>query len=206
MASLRPSSKHRRFGSEEHIEGEDLDTSRLDRVASPASESDDDDAPPEAVSLGTGKEQVAQRDKLIRERDLRAARQRKEANKAKAAELKARKEARESERSKPKVLNNDEKFSKAKAGRNDSNRDDNSPGRSEDAMDSEPVDRTALARMQRAMAQAESEDEADGEGAWGGVQDPIPPRTSASKAKKITDRLPDSIFQAARMAAEREEE
>lgn len=73
-------------------------------------------------------------------------------------------------------------------------------------MDSESVDRTALARMQRAMAQAESEDEADGEGSWGGVRDPIPPRFSASKAKKVPDRLPDSIFQAARIAAEREEE
>ncbi|KAG9050725.1 hypothetical protein FS837_003063 [Tulasnella sp. UAMH 9824] len=207
MASLRPSSKHRRFGSEEPIEGEDIDISRLDRVASPASESDDDDAPPEAVSLGAGKEQVAQRDRIIRERDLNAARQRKEANKAKAAELKARKEARESARSKHNVLNKDKKISKAEAGRNVGNGDDNPPDKSaEDAMDSEPVDHTALARMQRAMAQAESEDEADGEGSWGGVQDPIPPRPSRSKAKKIPDRLPDSIFQAARIAAEREEE
>ncbi|KIO32223.1 hypothetical protein M407DRAFT_111827 [Tulasnella calospora MUT 4182] len=206
MASIGPSSKHRHFGSEEPIEEEDIVIRRPDRVASPAPESDDD-APPEAVSLGAGKEEVVKRDRAIRERDLQAARLRKEANKVKAAELKARKEARESARTKTKVPNKNRKSHKVEAGRNENNEDGNSPDMlSEDAMDSGSVDSTALARMQRAMAQAESEDEGDGEGGWGGIQDPIPPRSSAPRAKQIPDRLPDSVFQAARMAAEREEE
>ncbi|KAG8920557.1 hypothetical protein FRC01_000704 [Tulasnella sp. 417] len=206
MPSIGPPSKHRRFGSEDSI-GEDVDIRGPDRVASPASESDDDDAPPEAVSLGAGKEQVVQRDKIIRERDLRAARQRKEANKAKAAELKARKDARGAANPKNKVQNKDKKRLKADAGHKGNSEAGNPPATLlEEVMDSEAVDPTVLARMQRAMAQAESEDEADGEGSWGGIQEPIQPRSSAPKAKKIPDRLPDSVFQAARMATEREEE
>ncbi|KAG8998836.1 hypothetical protein FRB90_012218, partial [Tulasnella sp. 427] len=94
MANAGPSGKHRRFGSEDPIIEDENVMERSEPTPSFAAESDDD-APPEAVSLGAGKEQVATKDKVLREREQRAAQLRKEANKAKAAVLKARKDARE---------------------------------------------------------------------------------------------------------------
>lgn len=227
MPSAGPSNKHRRFGSEEPTGEEDQVIDRPGRVSSPALETDDEDAPPEAVSLGAGKEQVTKRDKILRENDLRyalmlefcqsypysvsrTARLRKEANKAKAAELKARKDARESKKVNNTPPNKSKKSLRAEAKRKgDSNGANPLNSVPNEEMDSEPVDRTALARMQRAMAQADSEDEDDGEGSWGGVQDSIQSHSQVKplqKAKTIPDRLPDSVFQAAKMAVTQEKE
>ncbi|KAG8956342.1 hypothetical protein FRC04_004422 [Tulasnella sp. 424] len=212
MPSAGPSNKHRRFGSEEFTEEEDQVIYRPGRVSSPALETDDEDAPPEAVSLGAGKEEVTKRDKILRENDLRTARLRKEANKAKAAELKARKDVRESMKVNNTPPNRTKKGLKAEARRKGDSKGANPLNNvHNEEMDSEPVDRAALARMQRAMAQAESEDddEDDGEGSWGGVQDSIQSHSQAKplqKAKTIPDRLPDSVFQAAKMAIAQEKE